>query len=1080
MSETVDNKQPQSLAPTKKHRGLRITLISLGSLLGLLLVAVVVALYLIFTPARLTSIVNKLSDKYILCESHFEKVDLSLFKTFPNAGLDVKDVVLINPTQGANSDTLMALKSLTVAINVRDFLKHRDIKVEKLLLDQVQANVYIASDGSTNFDIFPASDTTTTDTSSSSLPSHIDLKQIRVKDLSCDFLDQKDGMKAVVDQMDLKVDGLWKDETIDAQLNMGAKYIACSMRDSSGAESLNAILNKLDMALDLKGPFRQLDGRLDLSLPTAKVALQGTDYVTDAANASHHDLLTVKAPFSANLDEMNLSLSKASLSLVNYIINLDGDVQLAQNDRPMKIDAQFETNTWQVAPLLELLPPQFTTWQEGMDLDAKLSLKGRAEGSLTDTTMPLVTAHLEMDDGRFVDHSLLPYDLSKIAANLDADLDFGKAGKSDVKINSLSAVTGRNNVSLDGTIADLLGVMDIDANVKGNIQLPDLKPFFPDSLDMELKGSSRLDIHARTNLEQIQKLDIPNMKVDGKVILNHLDVRYDDITANSPQLAIDLQVPSKHLTNSFTELLSAKIKGQSLHAKVPSAGIDASLTATDLEASISNVLDEKVPFSVAAKGSFAKIAGTMDTIQASIDEPNLMVEMVPNRNNPAKVYYKVNYNSSSLFAKINDSLSINMAGLTIKGDANYDSTRANVLQQWSPDLDIDFKRGYINMSQLDYIVQVPDIKFNYKPERCEIASANVVFGNSDFYLSGAVTGLEKWISHEDMLKGELNFTSNYTNVDDLMDALSGLGSDEDSLKVQQAEVQVEAGQKDPNPFICPLDVDFVLHTRIKECTAFDNELQELAGDVMLRDGVAVLEQVGFVCKAARMQLTALYRTPRINHIFVGMDFHLLDINISELIDMIPYVDTLVPMLSAFEGRADFHLCAETYVDAYYKPKMSTLRGAAALSGDNLVVLDNETFNTIAKYMMFNKKTENVIDSLDVEMTVFRKEVELYPFLLSMDKYQLVASGRHNLDNNYDYHLEILKSPLPTRLALDVKGVMPKLGFALTKCRYADLYEPEKRGDLEKQTLHLKSLIRESLERNVKESTRSYEGLDNTK
>ena len=111
------------------------------------------------------------------------------------------------------------------------------------------------------------------------------------------------------------------------------------------------------------------------------------------------------------------------------------------------------------------------------------------------------------------------------------------------------------------------------------------------------------------------------------------------------------------------------------------------------------------------------------------------------------------------------------------------------------------------------------------------------------------------------------------------------------------------------------------------------------------------------------------------------------------------------------------------------------------------------------------------------MTVFRKEVELYPFLLTMDKYQLVASGRHNLDNNYDYHLEILKSPLPTRLALDVKGVMPKLGFALTPCRYADLYRPERRGELENQTLRLKSLFRESLERNVKASTRNYKGLE---
>jgi hypothetical protein len=54
--------------------------------------------------------------------------------------------------------------------------------------------------------------------------------------------------------------------------------------------------------------------------------------------------------------------------------------------------------------------------------------------------------------------------------------------------------------------------------------------------------------------------------------------------------------------------------------------------------------------------------------------------------------------------------------------------------------------------------------------------------------------------------------------------------------------------------------------------------------------------------------------------------------------------------------------------------------------------------------------------------------------------------------------------------------MPKLGFKLGKCRYAELYKPEKRNDLQKQTLELKGMIRKSLESNVKQDTRTYQGL----
>ncbi len=53
------------------------------------------------------------------------------------------------------------------------------------------------------------------------------------------------------------------------------------------------------------------------------------------------------------------------------------------------------------------------------------------------------------------------------------------------------------------------------------------------------------------------------------------------------------------------------------------------------------------------------------------------------------------------------------------------------------------------------------------------------------------------------------------------------------------------------------------------------------------------------------------------------------------------------------------------------------------------MLDSETFDMIASKLQFKKKTENVIDSLSVEMTLFKDEIDLYLFLIVMDKYQSV-------------------------------------------------------------------------------------------
>ena len=256
-----------------------------------------------------------------------------------------------------------------------------------------------------------------------------------------------------------------------------------------------------------------------------------------------------------------------------------------------------------------------------------------------------------------------------------------------------------------------------------------------------------------------------------------------------------------------------------------------------------------------------------------------------------------------------------------------------------------------------------------------------------------------------------------------------------------------------------------LHTLIKKAIVNETIIENIGGHLSVKDGVLVLEEMGFTNEAARMQLTAMYKSPRKNHLFVGLDFHLLDIKIDKLIAMIPQIDTLVPMLKSFSGNAEFHLAAETNLKSNYDLKYSTLRGAAAINGHDLVVLDNETYRTIAKKLLFSKKTENKIDSLSVELTAYKNEIDIYPFMVSLDKYQAILSGRHNLDMTCDYDIALLK---PLRVGLNISGDFKHLKYKLEKPKYASLFKPERRNVVESNVLELKTLINQSLKANVKD------------
>lgn len=1022
-------------------KGWKIALISLGSILALLLVGIAVACWLLFTPARLTSIVNNLASNYILCENHFGKVNLSLFKTWPDVGLEVEDVVLVNPYQvpadnimapnPIHDDTLARVKSLTVGLDLKAFLKDGSVVVRQVRLDDAKANLYTAPDGWSNLDIFPPSQPDTdTAKSDTPLPEVIQLEKISINNLHARYCNLPQRLLAEVGGLDLHIKGSLLNSQIDGDLKALARTLKVDMRDSTGHSSLYALAQPLELKASAQGTTDTLQGKLTLALPKGTVALGGQTYTTEAMLASRSDLLAIDLPFSANLNAMHFSTSDATLSLTDYDLGVNGDITLADKASPMSVDLRLHADRWKVADLLAILPQFITKSLSGMSVDGRATLSGHVYGPLTDGRMPLVDADIELEKGTFSAPKLLPSPLRSINAKLSASLnlstDSAFSGLSKVDIRQLDARMDRSSLSITGTVDDLMGDMLVDARLQGNVHLPDLRPFLPDTMPLNLEGTSRLDINAKSRLSALTDMNLNKMRLSGNLILNNMKVRWDSIRAASPHLVVGLTLPTKRQSPKVAELIGARIKGGELDVVMENMDLTAQISNPDIQIGLPNIMDSRQPLAAAFQIGASKLSAAMDSMIVYSDT------------------------------------------LKLKGSVKNDTTQDNILKQWNPDVDIDLHRAVLALGSMSEAIRMTAFKFNYQPEVCDIEQADILWGVSDYHLAGKVYGIEDWLSHKGMMHGELAFHSDYSDIDQLLGLISGLGSDPDTLQKQRVEDNVP---KEANPFIVPKDVNVKLNTHIKRCIALNNDLNDLGGSITVNNGTAILDQIGFTCKAARMQLTGIYRSPRVNNLFVGLDFHLLDIQIEELLDMIPTIDTLVPMLKAFKGNADFHLAAECNLDAFYRPKMSTLIGAAAISGKDLVVIDNETLAQMARLLQFKnwrEKDNNIgIDSISVEAQVFRKDIDIYPFVLNLHNYQLCIAGRHNLQNNCNYHLELLKCPLPMRLAIDVKGNLSKPKIELGEIKYSDLYKPEKSDALELRTMELKRLVRRALEANVR-------------
>ncbi|MBR1766750.1 MAG: hypothetical protein IJ745_06920 [Bacteroidales bacterium] len=1059
----------------KIKKGWKITWITLGSLVGLLLLTVVVALWLIFTPSKLTKIVNSLAGRFVTCDAQFGNVDLTLLSTFPDAGLKIEDVVIVNPMatwdtgDGPANDTLACIGSLTVGIDVKAFLKENKVIVHEVLLYDVCANLYIARDGSTNFDIFPPSEQKDDDTTGAELPGVIDLKKIKIDRLNAGFHDRRDSMDAEVQGLALnlkgelltadgaqdldatmriaiekvlfaqgenlsagvqgfeaKVDATKAGEQVDADIRLEGKRVDMLQRDSAGRESLKAGLDCLLLKMKGDGSMDSAHCRLNLGVEKGTLSTAGTEMVNGTLRESKKDLLAVDLPdVAVMLNKKEVRLGEGKVKLDDYALLLKGLCLMATDERPLTVDVDVETDgKWRVKPLLDIVPEEYVGFRKGMDVDGEVAFAMKAAGTMTDSTMPAISGSLALADGRFHAPKMLPYKINKIKGKMGVDLCLDKRKESRVTIETLSAHTQGTDLTVSGRVDDLLGDMRVDARVKGNLPLDDVKPMMPNEMNIKMAGDADVDISAKFAMSQLQKEAYDKVKATGTVRLKNLDVVYDSIHAEAPRLDIALQLPAKTFQGKMGE---AHVSGSGLKMAMGQS-LNAEMDKPDIGVGFNNLMKEQ--------------------LVAAFD-------------------LKAGESSATM-----NSMSLSFNDLSLNGTVRLDSTQGDVLKQYNPRFSIATHKADMRMPQIGETVHLQALEMDYRAEAFDIKTVKVALGQSNFELYGTVENLEAWMDNKAMLRGDLNFTSDYADVDQLMDMFSGSGIDEDTLHAMRVEDTVPA---DANSFIVPRNVNITLNTHIKRSLAFGNDLHDVAGTLTVNDGRVVLDQMGFVCKAATMQLTALYRSPRPGNLFAALDFHLLDINIDELIDMIPAIDTLVPMLSAFDGNANFHLAGETYMDAYYRPKLESIKGAAAISGQDLVVLDNSSLSTIAKLMRFkswkDKDDKIKIDSLSVEMTCMDMghgcEIEVLPFLLNVGSYQICASGVQGVDKSCSYHLELLKNPLLAKVGVDVRGSLVNPKISLGKVIYADLFRPKRQGVAEKKALEIKTKVRQALEANVR-------------
>ena len=992
-------------------KALKIFGIVLISIILLVTLVISTALWVVFTPERLTPIVRNVAKEYVTCEHHIGKVELTFFSTFPHVGLAIDSLTIVNHVEGAPCDTVVDIPHAVVSVDVLAFLNEKTLSIPTLCMPDIQANIYVAADGTANYDILALpTDTATTDTTASGLPfEKIMVGELAVSAQSLQYISLSDSIQARLHNM-----------LLQAEIN-----------------------NWEDMLLTLN------IGSIDATLGTTTYA-QGLR-------------LQTTLPMGIDLTTMRIALHNAQLAVNTLDFALNGWAEIGDT---LQTDMRLTLNDWQV-----------------------------------DSVMPLLPISLPKDIAQLIRGG---------SASLDAtaNINMANGNASSVTIHNLAAHTKQTSLQARGKVKDPLGKLWMDLSANMDVRIDDIKAFVPK--DMHVSGRVKGTASARMYLNDLMAMNLHKGNISGDMQLLGITYHAQNIAATLPNNRLTFQLPNRQPSRqevdwlqatlytaggdiSMAPQLQAQLGNTSIAVEVNNILSDTpywhatlSLQSTEqLQASMDSMgvtvvkpnigayiayhtTDKSVMPVLDARVAFDRLTGHYTNMQADIHASTLTAQLQAPR-------LKATLQSNQVAAQMANVVDFNTQQISIEAAARYNAEGGdNLLLKWNPRLSVNMQQALVDLADWEQNIQIPQIDFAYTNRECKIEQSKVIIGNSDFALTGELRNIGRWLREKGVLEGEMNFVSEQTDANELLALLSAdQGSEEkaptdEAIKRESKEATKQEGEEakgeETEPFLVPTNVDLILNTQIKKANLFNQAATNLGGKIYVKDGTLVLEEMGFICNAAKLQLTAMYRTPRRNHIYVGFDYHMLDVNIQELVNMIPQIDSMMPMLRSFKGEAEFHLAAETYTNAQYQIKPSTIRGAASIFGKDLVVMDNETFNTISKMLMFSKKTENKVDSISAEMTIYKKEIDVYPFCVSLDNYMVALGGRHNLDMTFNYDVNVLS---PIYLGVNVSGNFDDLKIKLAPCRFAKDFKPLFHRKVDTQSAQLRSIIRESMRKNVK-------------
>lgn len=988
----------------RKNRWRKFLIIACCCLAGLA-VACGIALWCIayyLKPDRIVKIIEDNTAQFLNARVNIKDLDYKLFSSYPWLEFEVDSLEIISksldtlsPSQKQllpdNAALLASVSKIRGKINIHSLI-HDKINIRGLEVETPYVNIVEFNDSISNFNILK------TDPHKVSMPK-TDISELKVgspvvlnyfslqKDTEANFSVDDFNLVKVDDSFynigfQGKIKGHYQDFATPGEIPLSFNTTV-----SPDLRGLNAYLRDLKMSIS------------DLSLMVAgdiKGSLKGIEVNSLALDMATADIFTLLNILPDNIRQ-NITLPRGLQGRIPVDIHVDlrQPVKFEFNKRdtfnqgsipPLAMNLKIENG------ILEFLP------QKGKKIDAKDILLDM--DTFYNPENPEET-RIEIKNLKMDGEGIWLYADGKISGLLEENQYFN------------------GNLEFKTTLVETISKLLPDLGVSTAGHLEGKVKFSGEAMDFGQSGFKDIAISGVLNSTKLYA----SSSSFGKLGLGNFKGNFN------------IQMPS-YPTNDYTDAAinfnikarDMNFKGSGINMDITGLGFD--LGATDKSQSATSTqaqIDLKIS---GIKVSDGKMMFAGENLNASAQGGMLQN---PSQYSPPQGTLAANSDSSIIESRIDHTpLSLDYSG------GGLLQTLINMVDV---NLDINLGGGYFQTPQYLYPISFSGLDLTTDLNKVSVHTGKVDISDTGLSLEAELSGLTDFLNGYSSAPLNAKADIEFDNVDinrlslGYFGALLKQGLPYDSIYYDK---QVKPYSKADSLCIAiPRNITAEIALKAKSACYMQYDFSPLSTSIIVKNGDATLKALTIGTPYCTAVVDWTYSTSRLDDIFMNLKAKIKDFNFQHFYSVFPSLTQKMPEIENLSGDINANLgCRFTMFPNMFMDAES-LKGWFEVDGSNMQFARQGKIERITHLLMIDGDQPIKIDNMHITGAYHDNLLQIDPFVIGFDDYELKLGGVNNVAGDMFYHIALEKSPFHLPFGVSLYGKMKHPSFRLGGTRIND-------------------------------------------